>query len=199
MRYPARQLSRHNRQGFSLLEMMMVVAVVGILAAVSMPSFSRWIQDAKTRSTAEALQNGIRLAQVEALKNGAPVQFFLTNSTNPALNSVPSANGKNWGIQVLSTTVPNFAVTFVQGASLGAPNSDGVVMSTTNPAIIFNSIGRLVSFNGAGQLIGAPRAIYSLSNSNLTNARQLNVTVSSSGSVRMCDPSKVRASNADGC
>ena len=186
------------QKGFSLMELMIVVSVVGILSAVSMPSFSRWIQDAKTRTTAEALQNGIRLAQVEALKDGAPVQFFLTNDTNPALNSTPSASGTNWGIRVLSTTIPNTPVTFVQGASLGA-NSAGVVMTTANPSITFNSIGRLVTFNATGQLIGSARANYSLTNSNQSNARQLNVMVSSTGSVRLCDPSKARATNADGC
>jgi len=198
MRRYARQGNYIAVKGFSLMELMVVVSIVGILSAVSLPSFSRWIQDAKTRTTAEALQNGIRLAQVEALKNGAPVQFFLTSDNNPTLNSTPSASGTNWGIQVLSTTIPNSAVTFVQGASLG-DNNDGVVMTTTKPTIIFNSIGRLVTFNASGQLIGSSNATYSLSNPTLTNARQLNVVVSSTGSVRMCDPSKARATSADGC
>ncbi|MDZ4212040.1 MAG: prepilin-type N-terminal cleavage/methylation domain-containing protein, partial [Methylotenera sp.] len=59
--------------GFSLIELMVAVSVLGITLAYAMPSFSTWIQDSKTRTIAESLQNGIRIAQVEAVNKGRQV------------------------------------------------------------------------------------------------------------------------------
>lgn len=47
--------SRRRRQGFSLLELMTVVAIVGILSAVAIPSFSDYIYKSRTSEATEFL------------------------------------------------------------------------------------------------------------------------------------------------
>jgi prepilin-type N-terminal cleavage/methylation domain-containing protein len=44
MRKPARQVSA----GFTLVELMIVVAIIGVLAAIALPSFSRYAKKART-------------------------------------------------------------------------------------------------------------------------------------------------------
>lgn len=184
-------------QGFTLVELMIAIAVLGILLAVSIPSFRDWLQNTKTRTVAEALQAGIRSAQVEALRNGLPVQFFLTDDAPPVLGSATSATGRNWGIRTMSTTVANTPVAFIQGTVLGG-TSNNVTITGSTATVTFNSIGRSVAY-AAGFYTPAGSTTYAVTNSGLTNGRSYNVVVSSAGAVRLCDPAKSRATNPDGC
>jgi prepilin-type N-terminal cleavage/methylation domain-containing protein len=46
---------RHQRQGFSLMELMTVVAIVGILSAIAVPTFSDYVYKARTAEATEFL------------------------------------------------------------------------------------------------------------------------------------------------
>ncbi|MDI1360748.1 GspH/FimT family pseudopilin [Methylotenera sp.] len=176
----------NKNSGFSLIELMVTVAVFGIMAAYAIPSFSTWIQDSKTRTIAESLQNGVRLAQAEAVNKGRQVAFFVTN-VQPSATAAAATVGSNWGVRVVVPTQAD-ADGYLQGAALNGEGGS-VVVTADVAEIRFNSIGRLVNSGSAVN--------YNITNSKGT--RPLRVVVSSAGSVRMCDPSKSIVTAADGC
>jgi type IV fimbrial biogenesis protein FimT len=45
----------------------------GILLALAMPGFSNWLRNARVRTTAESVQNGLQLARAEAVRRNTPV------------------------------------------------------------------------------------------------------------------------------
>ncbi len=49
------QRSRRNPHGFTLIELMIVVAILGILAAVAIPAFVRYLRRAKTAEAVDKL------------------------------------------------------------------------------------------------------------------------------------------------
>lgn len=61
-------------RGFSLIELMVVLAIAAILSAMAAPSFRGLIANTRIQSVASDLQAGLLLARSEAVKRNATVQ-----------------------------------------------------------------------------------------------------------------------------
>ena len=187
--------------GFSLVELVITMAVAAILLMVSTVSFASWIANAKVRSVAEVLQNSLRLAQTEALKRSRQTVFVLTSGA-PGLNATPSASGTNWYIQVLPiVTLEKVQEAYVQGGNL-LTQSSGVIVSAAVAQICFNSAGRVVAnaATGTGTSCTVPAAeqLYTVSKTGAD--RVLKIQLSNAGKIRMCDAAKTLSlANPDGC
>lgn len=169
--------SSSAEQGFTLLELVIALAVVAILSVVAVPSFVTWVQNAKTRSTAEALQNGIRLAKTEAVRRNRLVDFRLT-AVAPALDAATSVNGEYWYVQQKNGVLPSeTANVFIQGSSLSGANVNIDVTGDVDT----------LTFNGLGRLTGTASS-YKFDIKNPRGDRDLRVIVTQSGQIRMCDP-----------
>jgi prepilin-type N-terminal cleavage/methylation domain-containing protein len=70
------------KKGFTLVEIMIVVAIIGLLAAIAIPSFMR----ARTTSQANACVNNLR--QIEAAKDQYALENGLTNNATLGADDV---------------------------------------------------------------------------------------------------------------
>lgn len=189
-------------RGLTLIELLITFVLLGFLVKLGLPSFTTWISNAQVRTVAESLQQGIRLAQAEAVRRNRQVVLSFTNQT-PALNAAATAGGTNWSLQ----TVEQFGAgdaQFVQGGALTDVASGVTIASTATPvsALCFNSMGRLVvnaSPGPSGSTCSAANAAFSIDR--YSSDRRLQVLVGVAGQVRMCDPSRpaLSESSPDGC
>ena len=185
-------------RGVTLIELVVVIAVMALLAVMTAPAIGSWIANARMRSVAESLQNTLRLAQQEAVRRNRQTVFVLTNAT-PSLTATPVANGNNWFVRALplvatETVDPTF---YVQGTA-----NTGQSVAITGPAIVcFNSLGRPVAnaSTGLGSNCAAPTDVtYDITRTGAD--RRLRVQLSFAGRIRMCDRDKTLSTgNPDGC
>jgi type IV fimbrial biogenesis protein FimT len=81
--------------GYTLVELMVVVAIVGILTAIAIPGFTQLTQKQKVDSQVSALTSAMRLARAEAVKRGQQVTLCPTNNPNDNL-PVCATGGPDW-------------------------------------------------------------------------------------------------------
>ena len=76
--------SRKNK-GFSLVEVVVVIAIVGIMAAIAYPNLMQSIRNSKTRAVASDIFSSFRSARIEAVKRNTSVCLdFKTTGTYEA-------------------------------------------------------------------------------------------------------------------
>lgn len=195
-------MSPPDQQGFSLIEMMITVAILSVLIMLGVPSYQQWVRDTRIRTASESIQNGLRIARSEAAQRGAKVRFELLTTTTAewtvcAISSTDTTTNPTCGDA--ATTIQRYvsgagaANVVVNGTTtagdLAAPLVNGV---PANSGVTFNSLGRPTGYGST-----------SLARIDVTAGqptdRWLVTTISSGGMVRMCDPQLQQSVSPQGC
>lgn len=71
------RIAEMRSAGFTMLEMMIIVVIIGIMAAIAVPSFFNAIPRLKARSEARNILNSMRLARSKAVSEGAQYGVYL--------------------------------------------------------------------------------------------------------------------------
>ncbi|MBR6537168.1 MAG: type II secretion system protein [Lachnospiraceae bacterium] len=107
-------LNKKNNKGFSLVELIVVVLIMGIIAVALAPQVMKWVDKAKTNSdanTAKDIKSALQIAVADAKADGV---------------AVPTVTSKNYDATDVAT-LGSFAtyVTEVTGGDYSAKTSAG--------------------------------------------------------------------------
>ena len=190
--------------GFTLIELIVALALFSILMLMAVPTFTQWIRNTQIRSVAESLQHDLRKAKDRAGLLNRHVVLSMTNA-NPAPNITAAAGGINWTIQ----SIPLFASDpnhpqYIQGSNIASSYPGITIAGPTT--LCFNSSSQVTAnpLPGTGTPCTVPITpiIYTVTRSGATPGqdRPLAITVSLAGEIRMCDPNRSLAlGQPDGC
>jgi len=124
---------RAAARGFTLIELMVAIAVAALLIFLGVPSFTTFLRNSEIRSTSESIINGLRAAAAEAANRNKRITFELTNGTT-------NADWKFWVLDEDDTTHK----TLQSYAKNEAGNSSTITITPAGQSkVAFNGLGRV--------------------------------------------------------
>ncbi|HEY8099070.1 MAG TPA: GspH/FimT family pseudopilin [Methylobacter sp.] len=147
--------------GFTMIELLVVVAIIAILVAMAVPSFSTVFDKQRITSATEAVLADLRWARSEAIKRNIIVRVtYITGSSwSYTINADPTGantllktvNGSNFASTTLASTTFTGGVAYttfdpVRGTN---PNYGSVTITSNN-----YSANVIVSILGSVQICG---------------------------------------------
>lgn len=161
--------------GFTLIEMMIVMAVIGILAAFSLPSYREWMENTRIRTMTESVQTGLQKARVEAIKRNATVQFVLGANASWTIGCLPADVSAECPAEIEKKEVAE-----------GASSTINLVATPAGATTIeFSSLGTVRPNPPA---VEVPFTQLNITSSSAGDKRPLRIILGVGGVARACDP-----------
>lgn len=127
----ARSASRRIAPGFTLIEVLIVVAILGVIVSIGLPSMRDLIASTKVKTAANDTFASLNIARSEAVKRNAGVQIVPNDAANW---------GAGWLVRVVGTADSLQVQDPITGdVAVGGPNTD----------VRYRGDGRLVDASGA--------------------------------------------------
>lgn len=125
--------------GFTLVELMITLAVAGVLLAIAVPSFNQMIVATRLATQANEIVAAVSLARSEAIKRNASITFCRVKKANDTNCDNAVGNWQNW---IVRTGDGTGAGTIVQRGIVNTYGGTFVVTSTLDTdRVLFGSDG----------------------------------------------------------
>lgn len=105
-----------RNSGFTLIELMVTIAVLAIIVGIAAPSISTQLANQRVKSTTATLANALKEAKAESIIRRQNVTLSYNNTSTPKMITVTTPDSKtiaNYSYNVKSTIKPDTAITIV--------------------------------------------------------------------------------------
>ena len=195
-------IGRRSQEGITIIEILISLAIIGIILAFAGPSAGVWIQNTQLRNAADAVLGGVQQAKLEALKRNKLVMFKLTDPLTTAYDICLYDYVSDNCLAGAANIIASKSSADVSGDA--RVSAEVVPTSYTAPIAYGAGVPATFTFDPFGRQAAT-------ANNNLTridirnpklsaaNERRLLILINSAGQIRMCDPKLPKATNPQGC
>ncbi|WP_341328296.1 GspH/FimT family pseudopilin [Methylotuvimicrobium sp. KM2] len=148
---------RSHQKGFTLLELLVVVAIVGILAGLAAPSFNTMLERRRLVAATESVLSDLRWARSESIKQNRPVRATFTpgNPWGYSINVDPVNTNEQikpvWSNPNFPDTTlvqTNFAGNMVTFDPVRGTSNNGTISLSSTPSgfqtqVVVSTLGRV--------------------------------------------------------
>lgn len=171
-------------KGFTLIELMIAITVLGVLLVLGLPSFVEMIQNTQIRTAAEGILDGLQIARSEAVRRNAYTQFVLGPGTGWTVFEInPPTSGLACG--TIATIQSRSGAEGSSNATVSISPAGGSTITFTPMGWTSNSCTGLnvdpamdhwIQFNVGSSALDS------------TKERPMEIRVTANGGIRLCAP-----------
>lgn len=180
---------RHAR-GFTLIEMLIAVALIGIITAATLPGFTGFLNGQKVNLAANNVYTAMQFAKSSAIQQNARMTLVFDPTKG------------NWCIFNRSVEPDSIACSWTNNAL-----ETGVIRKYIEPLptgisiAVVPSAATQITYDGLGRVVPNPNASSTITNIAVTmpkDPKRANTVQLANGIVRLCDPLKA-SGNPQAC
>lgn len=129
-------MAHQKQSGFTLMELMIVIAIIAILTVIAFPYFADIIERNKLKQAAEGLKSELEWTRSEAIKQSCNASMVFTTGMNwqyiitPCTGAAKTTTATSPKVSMSSTSFTGDTVTF--DFRRGGAENAGVTFATSN-------------------------------------------------------------------
>jgi type II secretion system protein H len=128
--------ARKSSSGFTLIEMLVVIIIIGVIAAIAVPNFLGLLNRNRANEAMRQVEGALREAQKQAIRRGRQCTVNI-DTTNKTISN-PATNGCLLSTRVLNDSVQlNSSRTTIRFSGKGNIEVDDTTAGSTTPTPVF--------------------------------------------------------------
>jgi prepilin-type N-terminal cleavage/methylation domain-containing protein len=168
---------RSRQEGFTSLELMVVVAIVGVMAALGVSNFGVWKSRADLKAAVTTVQQELAVARMMAMSRNLTVTANI--AVAPTVVTVTTMNTNTGAVLSTSTNQITHVNSLFTQLTVGPPPTWGPVAATN---VTFNSMG----FRVGGTVPGSQNQVIAIDNDVTPIPLRYTMQITQRGTVTWC-------------